>query len=187
MSSAVDDLAAARLGIAVEQRLGRHQDAAQAIAALAGLLVEEGLLQRMRLGRRAQALDRGHRAAGHRADLAGAGIGRLAVDQHHAAAALLQAAAVARAHQPEMVAQDLEQRGGLGRADPAGLAIYRECNIHPALPLLAADDSSPGARYSIGQVTLARAARHGRQAQGPELLFPIDIAAAEFDKSVKQF
>ena len=38
--------------IAVEQGLGRHHDAAQAVAALAGLLVEEGLLQRMRLGSR---------------------------------------------------------------------------------------------------------------------------------------
>ena len=46
---------------------------------------------------RAQPFDGSDLAVGHRANLAGAGVGGLAVDQHHAAAALLQAAAVARA------------------------------------------------------------------------------------------
>ena len=34
--------------VVVEQRLGRNQDAGEAITALAGLLVEKGLLQRVR-------------------------------------------------------------------------------------------------------------------------------------------
>ena len=113
----VDDLGARRLGVAVEQRLGGHDDAGQAVAALAGLLVEEGLLQRMQLVRRAEPLDGGHAAAGDRAGLARAGEDRLAVDQHHAGAALLQPAAVARAHQAEMVAQGLQQRRGLRHVD----------------------------------------------------------------------
>ena len=42
-----DDIGAARLCIARKQRRGRDQDSGQAIAALAGLLVEQRLLQRM--------------------------------------------------------------------------------------------------------------------------------------------
>ena len=48
--------------------------------------------------------------AGDREDRPRAGLLRLAVDQHHAAAALLEPAAEARAHQAERVAQDVEQR-----------------------------------------------------------------------------
>ena len=55
------DLAARRLRVFVEQRLGRDQDARQAIAALAGLLVDESLLQRVRALGAAQALDGGDR------------------------------------------------------------------------------------------------------------------------------
>src|SRR5687767_7341952 len=130
-----DDIAAAGRGIAIEQRLGRHDDAAQAIAALAGLLVEESLLQGMRLGWRAQPFDGRDLAIGQRADFAGAGVGGLAVDQHHAAAALLQATAVARAHQAEVVAQNVEQRRRLRRLDALRLTIDRERNGHPVLPL----------------------------------------------------
>ena len=42
-----DDVGAAWLSVVLEQRRGRDQDAGQAIAALAGLLVEQRLLQRM--------------------------------------------------------------------------------------------------------------------------------------------
>ena len=52
------DLGARRRRVTVEQRLRRDQDAGQTIAALAGLLVEEGLLQRVRAVRRAEPLDR---------------------------------------------------------------------------------------------------------------------------------
>src|SRR5436190_23617218 len=63
---AAADIVVERLGdffprrrrVVVEQCLGCDQDAGQAIAALAGLLVDKGFLQRMRLLRRAQALDR---------------------------------------------------------------------------------------------------------------------------------
>jgi hypothetical protein len=130
-----DDVAAAGRGIAVEQRLGRHDDAAQAIATLPRLLIEEGLLQGMRPGRRAQAFDGGDLAFGHRADFARAGVDGLAVDQHHAAAALLQPAAVARAHQAEVIAQDVEQGRRLRSVDALGLAVDCEGNGHPVLPL----------------------------------------------------
>ena len=47
-----------KFGCGLEQCLGRDQDAGEAIAALARLLVDKGLLQRMRPVRRAYALDR---------------------------------------------------------------------------------------------------------------------------------
>src|SRR5207249_2520984 len=52
------DLPARRRWVHVEQRLSGDQDAGQAIAALPGLLVEKGLLQRMRPLGRAEPLDR---------------------------------------------------------------------------------------------------------------------------------
>ena len=51
------DFGPRRRRILVEQRLGRDQDAGEAVAALAGLLVDEGLLQRVRALGRAQPLD----------------------------------------------------------------------------------------------------------------------------------
>src|SRR5262249_61932040 len=52
-----------RRWIAVEQRLGRNENAAKTISALARLLVEKGLLQRMWLVRRSKTFDRRHVAA----------------------------------------------------------------------------------------------------------------------------
>ena len=53
----------------------------------------------------------------------------------HAAAALLQAAAIARAHQAEVIAQDIEQRRCLRSVDALRLAVDCEGNGHPVLPL----------------------------------------------------
>ena len=52
------DVGARRRRVAVEQRLGADHDPRQTVAALARLLVEERLLQRMRLRGAAQPLDR---------------------------------------------------------------------------------------------------------------------------------
>src|SRR5207244_10177977 len=60
------DLGPRRRRVIVEQGLGRDQDAGEAIAALPGLLVEEGLLQRVRPIRRPQALYGHDRLARHR-------------------------------------------------------------------------------------------------------------------------
>src|SRR5438046_9275346 len=86
------------------------EDAGQAIAALARLLVEKGLLQRMRSLRGAEPLDRQHSLADDGRDGLTAGFHRLALDQHHAGAALLETAAEFRPEAAEMVAQDVEQR-----------------------------------------------------------------------------
>ena len=110
------------LGLLFEQRRRRDQDAGQAIAALAGLLVEEGLLQRRRARHPCYSpsmvvMD----LPPTRADLARAGIGRLAVDQHHAGAALLGAAAELGAAQAELVAQHRQQRrAAVGRRRETG-------------------------------------------------------------------
>jgi len=104
------DLGPCRRRIAVEQRLGRDQDAGQAIAALPGLQVEEGLLQRMWPGCAAEPLDGCDVLAGDAPDWLTAGFLRLTVDQHHAAAALFQPAAEARAHKAEIIAQHSQER-----------------------------------------------------------------------------
>ena len=93
----------------VEQRLGTHQDSREAVAALARLLIQKRLLQRMRLHGGAEPFDGCDATSGDRADLARAGVDRLAIEQHHAASALLQAATVSRAFQIEPVAQNVQQ------------------------------------------------------------------------------
>src|SRR3954470_14777790 len=84
-----------RRRIAIEKRLGGDHHAAAAVAALARLFVDEGLLQGMGFVDRAQALDGGDLAL-DRGDRRDAGADLLAVEQHAASAALSEAAAEAR-------------------------------------------------------------------------------------------
>src|SRR5262249_9362050 len=127
------DIRACRTGIAIEQRPGRNEDTAQAVTALAGLLVEKGLLQGVQMPRCPQALDGGDGAPGHGPDFAAAGVGRLAVDQHHAGAALLQATAVARPAEAQLVAQHVDQRRGLRNADLPAFAVHGKVDRHDSL------------------------------------------------------
>ena len=106
-----------------EQCLGRDQNARQAIAALTRLLVEKGLLQRVRPLRRAQTLDGEDGLAGDGRDGLAAGFLGMAVDQHHAAAALLRTAAEFRPDEAEMVAENIEQRRVRVRGDADGVAV----------------------------------------------------------------
>ena len=69
-----------------------------------------------------------NRPADHRADLARAGMSWLAVDEHHAAPALFEATAVARALEAKLIAQHLQQRCSLRRADRSTLTIHGEFN-----------------------------------------------------------
>src|SRR4051812_18046618 len=89
------DLVIGGPGIALEQRLGRHQHAVAAVAALAGLLLDEGLLQRMGVVDGADALDRGDVAL-DLGKLPDARARRLPVDQNGAGAALRKPAAELR-------------------------------------------------------------------------------------------
>src|SRR5262245_65759400 len=94
---------ARRLRILVQQGLRRDQDAGEAISALAGLLVEKGLLQRMRASGIAKAFDRDDLFSCDAPDGLGAAFFRNAVDQHDAATALLKPAAETRPFQSERV------------------------------------------------------------------------------------
>ena len=76
---------------------------------MTGLLVEERLLQRRQHAAGRKPLDGRHRLSGQALDRTRAGERRLAVDQHHAGAALLGAAAEAAAAQAELVAQHRKQ------------------------------------------------------------------------------
>ncbi len=93
-----------------QQRRGRDQDAGKAIAALPGLLVEKRLLQRVQLLRPAPRPSTVVMSGPRRGHVARARIFRLAVDQHHAGAALLDAAAEPGAAQRKLVAQYRQQR-----------------------------------------------------------------------------
>ena len=91
----LDHLFARRRGHLVEQRLGGHQHAGRAVAALGGEAVHEGLLQGMEMA----VADAAYRLDGPALDGLGedqAGKLRLAVDQHRAGAAGALAAAVFR-------------------------------------------------------------------------------------------
>src|SRR5262245_52240560 len=133
------NFAAARLWIASQQCRGRNQDARQAIAALAGLLGEERLLQRVQRAVVREALDCGDGATGDGRQLARARVRGLAVDQHHAGAALLGAATEPAAAQAELVAQHRKERSGSVGLDANGLAVDDEvvCFIHSGLMPLA--------------------------------------------------
>src|SRR5262245_388673 len=123
-----------RLRIAVEQLLGRHDHAVGTVAALRGLLLDEGGLQRMRIRDRAEPFDGGDLARRYRADRGDAGARCLAVDQHGAGAALRQSTAELGAVELEIVAQHVEQRRvGLGR-DRAAHAVDFEIDRHTASP-----------------------------------------------------
>src|SRR5216110_522739 len=104
------DLALARAGIAVEQRLGGHDHAVAAVAALAGLLLDESALQRVELLDRAQSLERGDGSLRRGRDGHRAGAHGFAVDQHGAGPALGETATELRAVQLQVVAQDVQER-----------------------------------------------------------------------------
>ena len=101
--------------VGVQQRLGAHHHAGDAVAALRRLLVDEGTLHQARRVGRAQSLDGADLPARQRGDRHQAGEHGMAVQLHGAGSALAQAAAELGAVQPEIVAQHIQQRrGGIG-------------------------------------------------------------------------
>src|SRR6266571_3931789 len=107
----LSDIGLARLLVLRQERGGLHDHAVDAVAALHRLRVDEGLLHRMRLLDRAEALQRndllGLRELADRRDARAHGD---AVDVDRAGAALAEPAAEARPVQLEVVAQRIEQR-----------------------------------------------------------------------------
>src|SRR5262249_50627727 len=101
----VPDIGLARLFVFREESRRLHDHAVDAVAALDGLFVDERLLHRVGLGRRAEPLERDDLLPGFdRADRRDAGAHGRAVDVDGAGAALPEAAAEARPVQPEVAA-----------------------------------------------------------------------------------
>src|SRR5437764_8155421 len=128
------DLLLGRIACGLQERGGLHDHAVDAIAALHRLLVDERLLQRVRLRRRSETFERHEflpRGGRHRH---GAGTHGLAVEVHRARAALTQPAAEARSMHPEVIAQRIEQRHLriVGR-DGRRLAVEIEVDLHGPL------------------------------------------------------
>ena len=138
-------------GFSREQRLGRHDDAVDAVAALHRLLVDERLLQPAGRSGRAQALDGGDLVSRGRPQRRVAGLHRVAVDQHGAGAAVALAAAEARALQLEVVAQDVDERRVRIRAHRVLATVHAQGEIfcHAGPPsLMRAACAAPASRSS---------------------------------------
>src|SRR2546422_11450054 len=86
------DLAVGGLGVLVEQSLGAHDHAVDTVAALHGLLIDEGLLELMHLLAVAQTFQRSDALILRSADLSDAGTDGIAVHDERAGAALRHAA-----------------------------------------------------------------------------------------------
>src|SRR2546422_10806245 len=97
---------------AIQKCLGSHDDAIDAKSALHRLLIDERLLNRVRLLEASEAFERRDlrsRDSAHRRD---AGTYCLAFDDHRAGSALTETATELRPAQRKIVAQHVEQRCG---------------------------------------------------------------------------
>ena len=97
-------------GFCVEQSLRAHHHARNAITALRGFLIDEGLLQFVWLAVFHEAFGGGHLAAGDRSNREDAGESRATIHMHHAGAALTETAPEFRAVQAKIVSQNVKQR-----------------------------------------------------------------------------
>src|SRR5262245_46712964 len=145
-----------------KQRLGAHDHAVEAVAALRGLFLDEGLLHRIRPLARAETFQRHDVAPGAAFDRDHAGTRGDAVDQHGAGAAFAEPAAIFRSVEFEIVAQHVEQSGvwrGVdvvipavhGQAHRAGapLALCKDCEnttvcVQTCKPLMPRRSAMPG-------------------------------------------
>jgi len=110
------------MGIALQQRLGGHDHAAQTIAALRGLLTDKGILHRIGIVARAEAFEGYDVASDTARDRDHASPRRHLIDQHGAGAAFAKTAAEFGAVQFKIIAQHVEQGGvrrGANVVDPA--------------------------------------------------------------------
>src|SRR5262249_57019729 len=102
-------LASGRLRLGPEECFCLHDHARDAVAALGCLLVDEGPLQRVRVGYRAQSLERGDGPTGNRADPGLTGPDCPAVQLDCARATLSKSAAEAEALEAYFVAEHVEE------------------------------------------------------------------------------
>src|SRR2546421_2485508 len=121
------DLRLAGVGLGGEQRGGFHDHAVGAIAALQGLLGDEGGLQGMRARRGAEAFEGDDLGiAGERLDRRLAGAHGAAVDVHRAGAAQAAAAAELRPVEGQVVAQRIDERHVGVDVEPDAAAVDGE-------------------------------------------------------------
>lgn len=116
------------MGVAVEQRLGRHDHSGRAVAALDGTSVDKRLLQRVRLVGGADALDGLDRAAVRLDGEHTARVDRAPVHDDRAGAAFAKVTALLRARQVRALAQHVQKRLLRLHRERAALAVERQVN-----------------------------------------------------------
>ena len=155
----VADLGLARPRIRAQQRLGAHQHARRADAALRRAVGDEGALQRrQRAVGAGEAFDRRHRAAVALADADDARADLLAVEQHRAGAAVAGVAADLGAGQAELVAQRVGEAPARIAGELARAAVDVDAD-DAGSPAGRARSSAPPRAHSASRVAGARA--HG--------------------------
>jgi len=121
--------------VLVEQRLRLHHHAARAITALRRLLGDERCLERIGSRRCAESFDGRDAPARDAGRRDHAGADRVVVEEDGARAALPEPAADLRAGQPEIVAQDEEQRlGWIPDVNGASPPVYGEAIGQSLIP-----------------------------------------------------
>src|ERR1700742_2756281 len=150
------DLVLGGARIALEERVRGHDHAVGAVAALRGLVLDERRLHLARLLGGPEALERRDLLALHRARRRDARADRLAVRLHGACAALREAAAEARAVQPQLVAQHVQQRRVRGRLYPMPPSIDADDQPSHQTPswTLGTDRLTGTFAYRTGQVQI---------------------------------
>ena len=135
----MENLLAVRVGIAIEQRLGRHDHARRTETTLDRAFVDEGLLDRVENPSLSQALDGHHFPAVGFVGEHETGADRLVVEQDSTGAALTFAAAILGASKADLVADDLEQRAMRVDQDVVRIAVdrYVQLPLHPLPPFSA--------------------------------------------------
>src|SRR5262245_21699809 len=112
------------LRVLIEKRLGGENHAVQTVAALRGLLLDERFLNRMWLFRTAEPFERDNLGAVHGADRRAAAAHGAAVHDRSTRTALSETAAEFRSFQRQIVAEDVQQRGGRVDVHGVGLPVY---------------------------------------------------------------
>ncbi len=118
------------LGPVLQQRLGGEQESRRAVAALGGAEIGERLLQGVKAGTVRHSFDRADRGALAFDRESQAGEDRLAVDENGTSPAFSQLAPVLGAHEPEVLAEDLEQGVMNGSQDLTTLPVHVQPKAH---------------------------------------------------------
>src|SRR5262249_24957110 len=146
------DLGLTGLRVLIEERLGGQDDAAQAEAALRGLVVDERFLKRMRFLRRAEAVEGHDVGAVDGAHRRPARTYSAAVDDGGAGTALPETATEFRPFELQVVAQYVQERGRGIHIDRVALSVdFQRKNAH-GVHLLR---GSRSLAHSVGECQMA--------------------------------